>query len=85
MLSYNHLSIFFLKKEFDLFTTLDVMDNSSFLEKLKFHRGDRNLHYYLYNWKCPSTYPHKVTYYYIIVVFIVFISFSVLYDTNHNI
>ncbi|XP_062331124.1 glycylpeptide N-tetradecanoyltransferase 1-like isoform X3 [Osmerus eperlanus] len=60
-------------KEFDLFTTLDVMDNSSFLEKLKFHRGDRNLHYYLYNWKCPSTYPHKVTYYYIIMVFIVFI------------
>ncbi|XP_046888730.1 glycylpeptide N-tetradecanoyltransferase 1-like isoform X4 [Hypomesus transpacificus] len=47
-------------KEFDLFTTLDVMDNSSFLEKLKFHRGDRNLHYYLYNWKCPSTYPHKM-------------------------
>lgn len=29
------------------------MENSSFLAELKFGAGDGNLHYYLYNWRCP--------------------------------
>merc|ERR1719167_1015118 len=32
---------------------LDLMENSEFLEKLKFGIGDGNLQYYLYNWRCP--------------------------------
>ncbi|XP_045071492.1 glycylpeptide N-tetradecanoyltransferase 1 isoform X2 [Coregonus clupeaformis] len=41
-------------KGFDVFTVLDVMENTSFLEKLKFGIGDKSLHYYLYNWRCPT-------------------------------
>uniref|UniRef100_A0A3B3UH68 Glycylpeptide N-tetradecanoyltransferase n=1 Tax=Poecilia latipinna TaxID=48699 RepID=A0A3B3UH68_9TELE len=40
-------------KGFDVFCALDVMDNMSFLEKLKFTISDKSVHYYLYNWKCP--------------------------------
>lgn len=47
-------------KGFDIFSALDVMDNQSFLEKLKFSIHDDSLHYYLYNWKCPSMSPDKV-------------------------
>lgn len=39
---------------------LDVMDNQSFLEKLKFSIDDIGLHYYLYNWMCPKMKPDKV-------------------------
>ncbi|XP_064777937.1 glycylpeptide N-tetradecanoyltransferase 1b [Oncorhynchus masou masou] len=41
-------------KGFDVFTVLDLMENTSFLEKLKFGIGDKSLHYYLYNWRCPT-------------------------------
>jgi len=41
-------------KNFDVFNALDLMENSEFLEKLKFGIGDGNLQYYLYNWKCPK-------------------------------
>lgn len=37
--------------DFDVFNTLDLMENSTFLEPLKFGRGDGSLHYYLYNWR----------------------------------
>jgi glycylpeptide N-tetradecanoyltransferase len=36
---------------YDVFNALDVMDNSSFLEQLKFGVGDGHLHYYHYNWR----------------------------------
>ena len=36
------------------------MENGSFLEELKFGMGDGNLHYYLYNWRCPDIKPSKV-------------------------
>lgn len=39
---------------FDVFNALDLMENSEFLEALKFGIGDGKLQYYLYNWKCPS-------------------------------
>ncbi|XP_029977678.1 glycylpeptide N-tetradecanoyltransferase 1-like [Sphaeramia orbicularis] len=47
-------------KGFDIFTALDVMDNRSFLEKLKFNMSTQSLHYYLYNWMCPDMSPEKV-------------------------
>nr|XP_005998566.1 PREDICTED: glycylpeptide N-tetradecanoyltransferase 2 [Latimeria chalumnae] len=47
-------------KGFDVFNALDLMENKTFLEKLKFGIGDGNLQYYLYNWKCPGMEPEKV-------------------------
>ncbi|XP_051273523.1 glycylpeptide N-tetradecanoyltransferase 1-like [Dicentrarchus labrax] len=47
-------------KGFDIFSALDVMDNKTFLEKLKFSINDTSLHYYLYNWMCPNVSPDKV-------------------------
>jgi glycylpeptide N-tetradecanoyltransferase len=44
----------------DVFNALDLMDNSSFLEPLKFGIGDGNLQYYIYNWACPEMPPGKV-------------------------
>lgn len=38
----------------DVYNALDLMENRSFLEDLKFGAGDGNLQYYLYNWKCPE-------------------------------
>jgi len=29
-------------------------DNGEYLKELKFGMGDGNLHYYLYNYKCPE-------------------------------
>ena len=46
--------------DFDVFNALDLMENSEFLEKLKFGIGDGNLQYYLYNWKCPEMVPEKI-------------------------
>ena len=48
------------KDDFDVFNALDLMENPSFLEKLKFGIGDGNLQYYLYNWKCPAMSPKKI-------------------------
>ncbi|KTF86121.1 hypothetical protein cypCar_00041981 [Cyprinus carpio] len=48
-------------KGFDVFNALDLMENKTFLEKLKFGIGDGNLQYYLYNWKCPSMGSEKVS------------------------
>lgn len=36
------------------------MENEPVFEDLKFGIGDGNLHYYLYNWKCPEIEPNKV-------------------------
>ena len=41
-------------KGYDVFNALDMMDNKSFLEELKFGAGDGNLHYYLFNWRAPQ-------------------------------
>merc|ERR1712071_384082 len=38
----------------DVFNALNLMQNDSFLEELKFGIGDGNLQYYLYNWACPA-------------------------------
>ncbi|KAK4827799.1 hypothetical protein QYF61_021791 [Mycteria americana] len=47
-------------KGFDVFNALDLMENKTFLEKLKFGIGDGNLQYYLYNWRCPGMESEKV-------------------------
>ncbi|KAK9530384.1 hypothetical protein VZT92_011889 [Zoarces viviparus] len=47
-------------KGFDVFSALDVMDNKSFLDNLKFSVMDKSLHYYLYNWMCPNMSPDEV-------------------------
>jgi len=44
----------------DVFNALDLMENSKFLENLKFGIGDGNLQYYVYNWKCASMKPEQV-------------------------
>ena len=38
----------------DVFNALDVMDNATIFDQLKFGIGDGHLQYYLYNWKCPD-------------------------------
>jgi len=54
-------ALIFAKKDgFDVFNCLDIMENESFLKDLKFGKGDGNLHYYLYNWKCPDMESTKV-------------------------
>jgi glycylpeptide N-tetradecanoyltransferase len=44
----------------DVFNALNLMENNSFLEELKFGIGDGNLQYYIYNWACPEMPPDKV-------------------------
>lgn len=44
----------------DVFNCLTVMENSSFLELLKFGEGNGNLHYYIYNWTTPILNPNEV-------------------------
>jgi len=48
------------KENFDVFNALDLMENKTFLEELKFGLGDGNLQYYLYNWKCPDLEPSQI-------------------------
>ena len=43
-----------------MFNALDIMHNKEVLEELKFGVGDGNLHYYLYNWKCPEIPSNQV-------------------------
>ena len=48
------------QKGTDVFNALNLMENESFLEKLKFGKGDGNLQYYVYNWSSPSMKPGEV-------------------------
>jgi len=36
----------------DVFNALDMRENESFFQPLRFNMGDGVLHYYIYNWKC---------------------------------
>jgi glycylpeptide N-tetradecanoyltransferase len=38
----------------DVFNALTLMENETFLEELKFGKGDGNLQYYVYNWSCAA-------------------------------
>jgi glycylpeptide N-tetradecanoyltransferase len=48
------------KENFDVFNCLDLMENKTFVEELKFGIGDGNLYYYLYNYKMPEITPDKL-------------------------
>ncbi|KXS18008.1 N-myristoyl transferase [Gonapodya prolifera JEL478] len=37
--------------EYDVFNCLTLMENETFMEELKFGKGDGELNYYLYNWR----------------------------------
>jgi len=39
---------------FDVLTTLDIMDNNTFLKDNKFASSNVELKYYLYNWRCKE-------------------------------
>jgi glycylpeptide N-tetradecanoyltransferase len=39
---------------------LEIQDNPSFLQELRFGRGDGDLHYYLYNYKAKHFDGKKV-------------------------
>ena len=54
------LLIFARNRGTDVLNCLDLMDNSEFLEPLKFGVGDGNLQYYVYNWKAPGIEPNEV-------------------------
>jgi len=41
-------------KGYDVFNALNVLNNSEYFNALKFSAGSGNLHYYLYNFKCPD-------------------------------
>jgi len=43
-----------------VFNALDIMENSKFLDELKFGIGDGNLHYYLFNWRVRELDPNQV-------------------------
>jgi len=45
------------KEGFDVFNCLDLLENKSFLEELKFGIGDGMLHYYLFNWRVKGIKP----------------------------
>mmetsp|Transcript_4325 Transcript_4325/g.4918 ORF Transcript_4325/g.4918 Transcript_4325/m.4918 type:complete len:419 (-) Transcript_4325:115-1371(-) len=38
----------------DVYNALNLMENETFLEELKFGKGDGVLQYYVYNWSAPS-------------------------------
>lgn len=46
---------------YDVYNALDLMENKTFLEDLKFGVGDGNLNYYLFNWKCPHLEPKDIS------------------------
>jgi glycylpeptide N-tetradecanoyltransferase len=48
------------KHEFDVFNTLNILDNQKYLTDLKFGQGDGFLRYYMYNWKFPAVQPHEL-------------------------
>ncbi|CAI2349559.1 unnamed protein product [Caenorhabditis sp. 36 PRJEB53466] len=47
-------------QQFDVFNALDLMHNEEVFADLKFGKGDGNLQYYLYNWKCADMKPSDI-------------------------
>jgi glycylpeptide N-tetradecanoyltransferase len=48
------------QQKYDVMNALDVMENGNVFETLKFGKGDGQLNYYIYNWKCPEMPPERV-------------------------
>lgn len=49
-----------MKRDFDVFNALDLMDNMEFLDDLHFGIGDGKLRYYLYNYRVPQMEPAEL-------------------------
>lgn len=49
-----------VQADFDVFNALDLMENSQFVQDLKFGPGDGLLNFYLYNWQVPDVSKNKV-------------------------
>ena len=45
---------------YDVFNSLDVLQNEQVFKELKFEPGDGNLHFYLYNWRLQDVSPDKI-------------------------
>lgn len=56
----NDILVIAYKKGFDVFNCLEIHDNKTFLEELKFGPGDGHLKYYLYNWLTKPMEPNEV-------------------------
>ena len=54
------LLVYAKQEQMDVFNALDVMENSQFLQELKFGIGDGHLQYYIYNWQTPEVQPKEV-------------------------
>uniref|UniRef100_A0A8R1E0Z0 Glycylpeptide N-tetradecanoyltransferase n=1 Tax=Caenorhabditis japonica TaxID=281687 RepID=A0A8R1E0Z0_CAEJA len=48
------------QEKFDVFNALDLMHNEKVFVDLKFGKGDGNLQYYLYNWKCADMNANQI-------------------------
>ena len=48
------------QKDFDVFNALDVMENKTIFQDLKFGVGDGHLRYYFYNWRFPEMKPENI-------------------------
>ena len=46
--------------KFDVFNALDLMDNKSVFEELRFGVGNGSLYYYLYNWSTKKITPDRI-------------------------
>jgi glycylpeptide N-tetradecanoyltransferase len=55
----NDLLIMAHREGFDCMNALESMSNPVFLADLKFAEGSGRLHFYLYNWRCPSIPAHR--------------------------
>ena len=44
----------------DVFNALNLMENGTIFDTLRFGKGDGNLQYYVYNWGCRAMPPEKV-------------------------
>jgi glycylpeptide N-tetradecanoyltransferase len=46
---------------FDVYNSLNIMDNSNIFTELLFGQGDGSLKYYFYNYQCPSVEPNQIS------------------------
>lgn len=46
---------------FDVYNSLNIMENSTIFTELLFGQGDGSLKYYFYNYQCPGVEPHQLS------------------------
>ena len=55
----NNILLLGKNNNIDELIALDILDNNSIFDELKFIKGSGALGYYLYNWSCPSFEPKE--------------------------